>query len=135
MPRWAIALGLLAGLFVVGLAGLWASHSLSSRLQGASMGALLAVTLVNGQIYYGTLEETSPHMLTLANVYYVTGAAQGANGQRDNQLVNRRVNDWHGPLSMTIPLDKVLFFETVGRDSRLAQLVMEDKKRQPALAR
>ena len=82
--------------------------------------------LANGQVYYGEFVESDANHLRLTNVYYVQSTVDPQTQQAGNRLVSRRKADWHAPLWMTLPLDKVLMVEAVAPDSRLAQLVKED---------
>lgn len=86
----------------------------------AAAGSWQSVTLVNGQVYYGRLAEAAPQWVRLTDVYYVVSNGQG------NRLVNRQRNDWHGPASQTIPVEKIIMMEAVGPDSQLAKLIAAD---------
>jgi hypothetical protein len=43
--------------------------------------------------------------------------------ERVVQLVARRAANWHAPVDMAIPLDRILFTESVGRDSAAARQI------------
>ena len=90
-------------------------------------GSLVAVTLTSGAIFYGKSESAASGHVRLTDVYYVESVA-GPNGQRDNRLVNRQRNDWHGPEWMVIPVERILSVEAIGGGSRLAALIAEDRK-------
>ncbi|MCK6404840.1 MAG: hypothetical protein L6Q60_02365 [Rhodocyclaceae bacterium] len=87
-------------------------------------GTLVAVTLTGGGVFYGKLGEAPAGYLRLSGVHYVETVTM-PNGQRDNRLINRQRNDWHAPESMTIPLERVQFIETVGSNSQLAGLIAQ----------
>jgi len=89
-------------------------------------GGLTSVFLVNGQVYYGIMQDIEPGFIKLGNVYYVQSSVQ-SDGQRDNKLVNRQKNEWHSPQWLLIPIDKVVMLEAVGLDSPLAKLIEKDK--------
>ena len=91
-------------------------------------GTLHAVFLTNGQAYYGTLERSSYSALVLTKVFYVQISVDPQGNQRISKLMNRTDEDWHAPLRMSIPLDKILFVEVVGPDSRIAKLIAEATK-------
>ena len=99
---------------------------------GAGRGAWIAVTLINGQVYYGKLAGADAHRLSLSDVYYVNTAVDAATNQRSNQLVSRQRTDWHAPLAMTIGVDKVMMVEQIGLDSQLARLIAQEQQNQPA---
>jgi len=88
--------------------------------------ALCSVLLVNGQMYYGTLEGVHDGVVRLSDVYYVRTAAPATGGTANNQLVSRRKTDWHAPEWMAIPTDKVLMIERVGAASQVATLIAQD---------
>lgn len=133
--RWAVVLALL-GLIGVAEAGrawvAWRSELGPLGHLGAT-GSLCAVTLTNGQIYYGTLGEAVPGYLRLQNVYYVQNVKAGKDSADTFHLTNRRQNDWHGPTWMAIPTREIFYVENVGAHSRLASLIAQDEgKKAPA---
>ncbi len=102
----------------------WRKQSTYSLIDKVPTGTLVSVLLDNGQIYYGDLTSTSRDHVQLSNVVYVQQVPLG-NGQIDNRVVDRRVNDWHGPTWMSISTSKIVFIEGVGSNSRLAGLVTQ----------
>src|SRR5262245_30600075 len=76
-----------------------------------SPGALYAVTIVSGPVFYGFLDRTTPDALVLNDVYYVQITSDAQSSQRVNKLVRRSDNDWHGPEKMSIPYDKIIMVE------------------------
>jgi len=92
------------------------------------IGALHSVMLTNGQVYYGTLTEVARNHLVFSDVYYVESVVDSKTGERNNRLVSRSANDWHGPVSMSVPIDKVVMIEVVGADSRVAKGSDMDKR-------
>jgi hypothetical protein len=124
----AVIAVLLASLVVVQGVSAWSSWQREASPLVASIpaGALCSVQLLNGQVYYGTLAGADSRQLTLRDVYYVQTAVAPATNQPSNRLVNRRKVDWHAPTLTTFPADKVLMVESVGPESRLAKLVLED---------
>ncbi len=90
-------------------------------------GTLCSVMLVNGQIYYGDLDAANRRYISLRNVYYVQTLPAAPGAAPGNRLVNRRKADWHAPILMSIPAEKVLMIEAVGPDSPLAGLVKQDR--------
>ncbi|MHB1676015.1 MAG: hypothetical protein ACYCSS_00575 [Sulfuriferula sp.] len=90
-------------------------------------GSLCAVTLVSGQVYYGTLVEAKNNYLRLSHIYYVQNVLPPNGGPMQFRLVNRHKNDWHSPDWMAIPTDKILFVEDVGVTSRFSLLISQDQ--------
>lgn len=130
------AFGLVLALLLVSALGVqaWAAwkRDISAPVPpGTSRGSLIAVTLVNGQVYYGNLTGADAHQLSLTDVYYVQTAVEPSTQQRNNRLVSRQRTDWHAPLSMTVGVDKVTMVELVGPDSQLAQLIAQEQHNRP----
>jgi hypothetical protein len=126
----ALLLGLVAA---AALAALAVSHWLNNSARTIAPGPLggwYSVQLVNGQVYYGVLLETTPAYIKLGDVYYIQSYQQ-PNGQPGNRVVSRRKNDWHGPVAQTIPSDKILALDAVGPQSQLARLIQQDKAAAP----
>ncbi len=91
------------------------------------IGALHSVLLTNNQVYYGTLEKVAPGYIVLTRVFYVQVVTDPQTKERANKLVERATTDWHAPLSMTIPIDKIQFAEIVGSASNVAKLIAQAK--------
>lgn len=109
----------------------------SGRLGGitaVSRNSLCAVTIVGGQVYYGTVLEVRDGYLRLGDVYYVQNVAVPNGRELQARLVSRHKNDWHGPDWMAIPADKIVLVENVGKPSRLARLIAQDRGSAPATA-
>jgi hypothetical protein len=77
------------------------------------VGSLLAVTLTNGTVYFGRLTAEPSGSIVLTGVFQAVTRINQQTKQQTAQLVARKTNDWHGPLDMTIPLDRILIAETV----------------------
>lgn len=89
------------------------------------VGSLQAVTLTNGQVYFGTLKSVIGGDIVLGDVFEAVTAVNQQTNQRTTQLAERRVADWHGPTDMVVPADKLLFTETVGATSTVAKTIGE----------
>lgn len=94
-------------------------------------GQLGSVLLTNGQVYYGEFVDATARYVRLQNVYYVQAVVDPSTHQGGNRLVNRRKTDWHAPETMSVPMDKIVMIESVGGDSRLAQLIEQERKMMP----
>jgi hypothetical protein len=92
-------------------------------LHAGARGTLHSVLLANSQVYYGTLDRIDAHAVVLTQVFYVQVTTDTKTNERTNKLVNRMANDWHAPVSMTIPIDKIEFLEAVGPESTVAKLI------------
>src|SRR5581483_2504983 len=89
------------------------------------VGTIQAVTLINGEVFYGTLRSEDDGVLVLTDVYDVQTSVNPQTNQRTIQLNRRRTADWHGPLDMAVPAERVLFTESVGKDSRVAKAIAQ----------
>jgi hypothetical protein len=122
---------LLVGAQLVQAWSAWQRDVVGATPTGVTPGDLISVTLVNGQVYYGNLARIDAHHISLDDVYYVQTAVDTATNQRSNRLVSRKRTDWHAPLRMTIPADKLLLVEQVGPGSQLVQLMEQDRRSAP----
>ena len=104
----------------------WRQQS-SPAFSPGPLGVRYAVQVQNGQMFFGLLRAIGPRHLQLEDVYYVQPYTT-PDGRPGNRLVNRQKNDWHGPLTLTIPLDRVVTVEQVGPTSQLARLIEEERK-------
>lgn len=98
---------------------------------GVAEDALVSVTLINGQVFYGRVAVAGGRAVILENVYYVQTVVDSGTSQRGNRLVSRQKTDWHAPTTMTIPVEKVMMIEKVGVTSRLNQLIEQDEGKAP----
>ncbi|QBE64524.1 hypothetical protein [Pseudoduganella lutea] len=119
----AIAAAALAALAVAA----WL-HATRPAIVPGPVGQWYAVQVQNGQMFYGVLREAGPRQLQLGDVYYVQPFTQ-PDGRQGNRVVSRERNDWHGPTSLTIPVDRIVSVETVGGESQLARLIAQDQGR------
>ncbi len=104
-----------------------------------TIGSLHMVFLPGNQVFIGTLESVDRGSVVLSDVFYfqTQAALSGTpatsaqpNTGRGAQLVRRMDNDWHQPSHMSIPIDKVMMLESVGRDSIVTRLITEARTRQ-----
>lgn len=130
-PGWRASAALVlaaiaAAALVVLVLFLWRQQS-SPGFSPGPLGVRYAVQLQNGQMFYGLLREMGPHHLQLEDVYYVQPFTT-PDGRQGNRVVSRQKNDWHGPTTLTVPLDRVVTIEQVGGASQLAKLIEQDKQ-------
>lgn len=91
-----------------------------------------AVTLTNGQVYFGKLTDYSSEYLKLTDVYYIQTRQTSDSGKtstdQSNQLI-KRGNEVHGPEDgMVLFKDQVSFYENLKSDGEVAQLIDKYKK-------
>ena len=142
MPLPMLLFFMVLGIAIAGAQVLQAFHAGNARTQivpPGAIGSLHSVFLPGNQVFIGTLESVDHGTVVLADVFYLqTQGAQAANplGTADSapsrgaQLVRRADSDWHQPTHMSIPIDKILLIENVGRDSIVTRLITEGRARQ-----
>ena len=125
MKTLAIGVALAIGAVVAFCLALLTWHDEQPPFSSNTLGSLQSVLLTNNQVYYGRLERTDRHSITLTHVFYVQVVVEEKTGARTNKLVERATTDWHGPFQMRIPVDKIIYIESVGPNSQVAKLIRE----------
>jgi len=85
-----------------------------------------AVLLDNNQVYFGKLANAGSPFPELTDVYYIQNAVNQETKAVSNVLV-RRGNEVHGPDRMFLNAHHIILIEPVGPNSKIAQLITEDK--------
>ncbi len=112
---------------VLVLAGLTACER-SGQYKGPEIPtAYSAVLLDTGQLYYGKLANADSSFPELTDVYYIQNATNQETKAVTSVLV-RRGNEWHGPDRMFLNERHIVLVEPVGANSKVAQLIEDDKK-------
>lgn len=83
-----------------------------------------AVALMNGQMFFGRLEDSSRDYLTLRDVFYIQGR-QNPETRAVTSVLIKRGEEAHGPDRMLINRQQVLLIEPVKTDSQIAKLIAE----------
>ena len=86
-----------------------------------------AVLLDTGQLYYGKLEKAGTSFPELTDVYYIQSSVNQETKAVSNVLV-RRGSEWHGPDRMFLNERHIVLIEPVGANSKVSQLIEDDKK-------
>jgi hypothetical protein len=123
-----------AGIWVLALSEIgqgWEMVRLASAYEvPGRVGDLVSATLVNGQVFFGTLESASRTTLRLNDVFFAQ-LSQQARGQdqdadsRTPNIMRRMDNEWTRAGAMAIPIERIAFMETVGVDSRIAKFIAD----------
>lgn len=87
-----------------------------------------AVLLDNNQVYYGKLANAGSPFPELTDVYYTLSSVNQETKAVTNVLV-RRGNEFHGPDKMFLNARHIIMIEPVGPNSKVAQLIAEDKSK------
>ena len=103
----------------------WEVRPSAALHPAGGIGSLQAITLINGQVYFGTLTAAGGGQIELGDVFEGVTNVNAQTNQRTTQLVRRKANAWHGPPSMTIPNDRVLFSEVIGPSSSVGKAMQE----------
>jgi hypothetical protein len=121
---------LIASIFLLGIlfAAVACEHH---RRQGAEITTpYAAVLLDNNQVYFGKLEHADSEFPELTDVYYIQNQVNQETKEVKNVLI-RRGNEVHGPDRMFLNERHIIMIEPVGPNSKVAQLIADDKKAHP----
>lgn len=83
-----------------------------------------AVLLSNGAVFYGKLEGYGTPHPVLKEVFYVVTNTSPETKQTSNVLI-KRGKELHNPDRMYLNPNQIVFVETVGTGSRVAQLISQ----------
>lgn len=86
-----------------------------------------AVLLDNNQVYFGKLANAGGAFPELTDVYYIQSQVNQQTKEVKSVLI-RRGNEVHGPDRMFLNARHVILIEPVGPNSKVAQLIADDKK-------
>jgi hypothetical protein len=136
-------IALAAGIGVLALAEIgqgWEMVRLANSYEPPGrIGDLVSATLVNGQVFFGTLDSVSRTTIRMRDVYFAQLPAQVPRGQdadaeqRAPNIVRRKDNEWTQADVMAIPVERIAFMETVGVDSRMARFIADSRGQPPVL--
>jgi hypothetical protein len=87
-----------------------------------------AVLLDNNQVYFGKLANAGSPYPELTDVYYIQSQVNQET-KAVNSILIRRGNEVHGPDRMFLNARHIIFIEPVSPNSKVAQLIAEDKKK------
>lgn len=105
---------------------------------GASAGSVIdsgkyqALTLVDGEQYFGKLQSLNGDYFKLTDVYYVqasqtSSTSSTADNSADKKLV-KLGDELHGPEDMmVISKDQVLYYENLKPDSKVSKLISQNQ--------
>lgn len=83
-----------------------------------------AVALMNGQMFFGRMEEGGGDYVTLRDVFYIQGR-QNPETKAVTSVLVKRGGEAHQPDRMQINRQQVLLIEPVKTDSQIAKLIAE----------
>ena len=120
------AVWVLAGLLVIAAASLHLIHELR-RAPMSFPTPYQAVLLTNGSAYFGQLEGYGGAHPVLRDVYYIVSQTNPQTKEVTPVLV-KRGKELHEPDRMYLNPNQILFVETVGTGSKVAQLIEQAHK-------
>ena len=131
--RWALVtqiVWMVVGLLVIAGAGLY----IAGRVRGGKRAVEFptpyqAVLLSNGSVYFGKLAGYGGASPVLSEVYYIVSQTDPETKKVSNVLV-KRGKEMHQPDRMYLNPRQMLFVETVGPSSKVANLIQESKSSQ-----
>ena len=88
-----------------------------------------AIFLDNGQVYFGKISELGTKFPLLDDVFYVQSQMNKDTKEISNLLI-KRGGEWHAPKNMRINSDHIVFIEPVTSDSKVAQLIAEQNRKE-----
>lgn len=86
------------------------------------------VLLDNGQAYFGKIESVNTSFVHLTDIYYVQTQVS-PEGKPVGSVLIKRGKEWHGPDRMYVNTRHVVMIEPVAPDSKVAQLIKEEKEK------
>ena len=114
---------ILAGLLVAIASGFHIFHSLHKRsIQFTT--PYQAVLLTNGSVYFGHLQDYGGANPVLTDVFYVVSQTDPDTKQVKSSLI-KRGKELHEPDRMYLTPNQIVFVETVGTNSKVAQLIAQ----------
>jgi hypothetical protein len=83
-----------------------------------------AVLLTSGSVYFGHLQDYGSAHPVLTDVFYVVSQTDPENKQVKSSLI-KRGKEMHEPDRMYLNPNQIVFVETVGTNSKVAQLIAQ----------
>lgn len=87
-----------------------------------------AVVLLNGQAFFGRVQNLDSDYLVLHDVYYIQSRTNPETKQVTNVLV-KRGQEWHAPDRMILSRRHVMLLEPVTEGSQVAKLIADQSKK------
>lgn len=84
------------------------------------------VLLDNGQAYFGKIDNFGRDYLLLTDIFYIQTAATPEGKIAGNVLI-KRGKEWHSPDKMYVNTKHVIMIEPVAVDSKVGELIREEK--------
>lgn len=116
------AVWILAGLLVIAAAGLYIFSAVRDSRAVKFTTPYQAILLSNGSAYFGRLQGYGGSHPLLTDVFYIVNETDPQTKQSKPVLV-KRGKELHEPDRMYLNPNQIVFVETVGPNSKVAQLI------------
>src|SRR6185295_17393366 len=87
----------------------------------------LATCFVNGQAFFGKIDNLGSEHVTLREVFYIQSRQNPETKQVANVLI-KRGQEWHAPDRMIINRNQIVLIEPVTEGSQVAKLIADQSK-------
>ena len=87
-----------------------------------------AVLLDSGFAYFGKIDEMNRSFITVTDVFYIQTTAS-PDGKPAASVLVKRGKELHGPDRMYINTRHIIMIEPVSPDSKVAQIIKEEKEK------
>lgn len=118
---------IIAGILVIVAAGIYIFRTLRSSPAVQFTTPYQAVLLTNGSAYFGKLAGYGGSHPVLTDVFYIVNQVDPQTKQSKPVLV-KRGKELHEPDRMYLNPSQILFVETVGPHSKVAQLIDDSRQ-------
>lgn len=122
---WILAI---AAVVIAASAGVMAFQGWRTQAPPALSTPYHAVVLVNGQAFFGRVQNLDSEYLVLQDVYYIQSRSNPETKQVSNVLV-KRGQEWHAPDRMILNRRHVMLLEPVTEGSQVAKLITDQSKK------
>jgi hypothetical protein len=106
--------------------GAMAQQGMRAGAQPALSTEFHAVLLINGQAFFGKVENLEPEHVVLRDVFYIQSRQNPETKQVSNVLI-KRGQEWHAPDRMIVNKRQILLIEPVTEGSQVAKLIGEQQ--------
>ena len=122
-----VVVAALVGMVTAGITAYFSQHIFHAKVDLTT--PFQAVQLSNGSAYFCKIEGLGSPFPVLKEVYFIQSRQNPETKQVSNTLL-RRGGEWWQPDRMLINANSIVFVEPVNPNSRVAQLIAEEKAKE-----
>ncbi len=125
-------------IIVLAAGAFWAFKKMSNSTSVVDTSKHQAVFLTNGQVYFGKAANEKASYVSLSDVYYLVLKKPLQNQQQEGEQNQEQAKpeysliklgkEMHGPTSMSINRDQILFIENLADDSKVVSAIKGGQK-------